>query len=136
MPWNDPDFLRWASVTHAKLGTDSQGIVSAANATNAFFTVPANHVYLIRNASVSIRAAAIDSALSQAQLFRGAAAVFIFGQGLFPVAGSVINVSHTFFYPLAAIAGDIARAISNLANTTVVLSASWTDVDLTKFPFV
>lgn len=135
MSWNDPDFLKWAAMTHAKLGTDIMGSGSTANSTATLFTVPANHIYLLRHAVAIIRSNSVDANLGTVRINRGGLTLLHLGQSSFPAVGIAFGLVHDFAYPYPLIEGDKLEVISASANITAIGSYHYTDVDLTKFPF-
>jgi hypothetical protein len=134
MPWNEKDFTRWRAQSYARLGIDTPIIFQKVNGTTTFLTVPANHEYLIRGYSSQIINTSAVSERGYALHRRGAVDIFCFCHVL---TASIITTQQfglTFPYPMSAIAGDMIILYSSAAALTVILSLSYTDVDLTTFP--
>jgi len=132
--WRIPNVALWRGFVHANQGSDTVSHGIATNETTTIFTVPANHVYLIRNATAVIRSSAVVTTVGTARVRRSGGTLYMFATGAFPLGGGSYQIPHNFFYPLECVAGDILEVISTNAQMTVTLSVQYTDVDISKSP--
>jgi hypothetical protein len=134
MPWNEKDFTRWRAQSYARLGVDHAFDATRINGVTNFLTVPANHIYLIRNVSGAISNMVAAAANGYIQIQRAVGEIFTVSERYFPAVISSLSDHISFSYPFPVIAGGFVQLYSSAAGLMTRVSIYYTDVDLLLFP--
>ena len=134
MSWNEKDFLRWSAQSYARLGSDVIARYNASNAVLNCFTVPADHIYLLRSMSIDCQNAGPGAASGYCGIWLGAVLKYLFLNSAMPAAIVSVTKESTYPYPMPFLAGYILRISSSAAILDISVSIFYTDVDLTVFP--